>query len=82
MATMKWIENFHINIFIGDFEFDSPYWDDISDSAKEFISKLMCVDVEKRYTCRQALAHPWYGVTFFISIMSTSIIMYLDNVNM
>lgn len=45
---------------IGDFEFDSPYWDDISDSAKEFISKLMCVEVEKRYTCRQALAHPWY----------------------
>lgn len=20
----------------------------------------MCVDVEKRYTCKQALAHPWY----------------------
>ena len=48
-----------ISFVAGDFEFDSPYWDDISDSAKEFISKLMCVDVEKRYTCRQALAHPW-----------------------
>lgn len=46
-------------VVAGDFEFDAPYWDDISDSAKEFISKLMCVDVEKRYTCRQALAHPW-----------------------
>ncbi|KAJ9586160.1 hypothetical protein L9F63_020203, partial [Diploptera punctata] len=34
-------------------------WDDISDSAKDFIRQLMCVDVEKRYTCRQALAHPW-----------------------
>lgn len=22
----------------------------------------MCVSVEKRYTCRQALAHPWYVV--------------------
>lgn len=43
----------------GEFEFDSPYWDDISDSAKDFIRQLMCVDVEKRYTCRQALAHPW-----------------------
>lgn len=53
--TETWIPGF----FPGDFEFDSPYWDDISDSAKEFISKLMCVEVEKRYTCRQALAHPW-----------------------
>lgn len=51
--------NLFAQILKGDFEFDSPYWDDISDSAKEFISRLMCVDVEKRYTCRQALAHPW-----------------------
>lgn len=43
----------------GEFEFDSPYWDDISDSAKDFIHKLMCVKVEDRYTCKQALAHPW-----------------------
>lgn len=44
---------------LGEFEFDSPYWDDISDSAKDFIRQLMCVDVEKRYTCKQALQHPW-----------------------
>lgn len=44
---------------IGEFEFDSPYWDDISDSAKDFIHKLMCVNVEERYSCKQALAHPW-----------------------
>lgn len=44
----------------GEFEFDSPYWDEISDSAKDFIQHLMCVDVEKRYTCKNALAHPWY----------------------
>jgi calcium/calmodulin-dependent protein kinase I len=43
----------------GEFEFDSPYWDEISDSAKDFIRQLMCVNVEKRFTCRQALAHPW-----------------------
>jgi calcium/calmodulin-dependent protein kinase I len=43
----------------GEFEFDSPYWDDISDSAKDFIRMLMCVDVDKRYTCNQALQHPW-----------------------
>ncbi|XP_028037801.1 calcium/calmodulin-dependent protein kinase type 1-like isoform X4 [Bombyx mandarina] len=51
--------NLFAQILKGDFEFDSPYWDDISDSAKDFIRHLMCVDVEKRYTCKQALAHPW-----------------------
>ncbi|XP_008213067.1 calcium/calmodulin-dependent protein kinase type 1 isoform X2 [Nasonia vitripennis] len=51
--------NLFAQILKGEFEFDSPYWDDISDSAKDFISRLMCVDVEKRYTCKQALGHPW-----------------------
>ncbi|KAG1662155.1 Calcium/calmodulin-dependent protein kinase type 1 [Nymphon striatum] len=46
-------------ILKGDFEFDSPYWDEISDSAKDFIRHLICVDVEKRYTCKLALEHPW-----------------------
>ncbi|KRT80364.1 protein kinase [Oryctes borbonicus] len=51
--------NLFAQILKGEFEFDSPYWDEISDSAKDFIRQLMCVNVEKRYTCRQALAHPW-----------------------
>uniref|UniRef100_A0A1B0B9E4 Protein kinase domain-containing protein n=1 Tax=Glossina palpalis gambiensis TaxID=67801 RepID=A0A1B0B9E4_9MUSC len=51
--------NLFAQILKGDFEFDSPYWDDISESAKDFIRHLMCVDVKKRYTCEQALAHPW-----------------------
>ncbi|KAG8315874.1 Calcium/calmodulin-dependent protein kinase type 1 [Homalodisca vitripennis] len=51
--------NLFAQILKGEFEFDSPYWDDISDSAKDFIRQLMCVDVDKRFTCRQALAHPW-----------------------
>ncbi|KAG6798454.1 calcium/calmodulin-dependent protein kinase type 1 isoform X1 [Apis mellifera caucasica] len=51
--------NLFAQILKGEFEFDSPYWDDISDSAKDFIHKLMCVNVEERYSCKQALAHPW-----------------------
>lgn len=46
-------------ILKADYEFDSPYWDDISDSAKDFISHLMEKDPNKRYTCEQALRHPW-----------------------
>jgi len=51
--------NLFAQILKGEFEFDSPYWDDISDPAKEFIRQLMCVDVEKRLTCDESLKHAW-----------------------
>uniref|UniRef100_A0A8C6X8R8 Calcium/calmodulin-dependent protein kinase type 1G n=1 Tax=Naja naja TaxID=35670 RepID=A0A8C6X8R8_NAJNA len=43
----------------GYFEFDSPFWDDISESAKDFISHLLEKDPNKRFTCDKALRHPW-----------------------
>ncbi|KAK9407611.1 calcium/calmodulin-dependent protein kinase type 1B [Crotalus adamanteus] len=46
-------------ILKAEYEFDSPYWDDISDSAKDFIRHLLERDPEKRFTCEQALQHPW-----------------------
>uniref|UniRef100_A0A8C1KKC2 Calcium/calmodulin-dependent protein kinase 1Db n=1 Tax=Cyprinus carpio TaxID=7962 RepID=A0A8C1KKC2_CYPCA len=46
-------------ILRAEYEFDSPYWDDISDSAKDFIRNLMQKDPEKRLTCEEALRHPW-----------------------
>lgn len=75
-------------ILKAEYEFDSPYWDDISDSgstggrqhapaggvhaaspsvclfvclftAKDFICHLMEKEPSKRYTCEQALQHPW-----------------------
>uniref|UniRef100_A0AAQ4RQ99 Calcium/calmodulin-dependent protein kinase 1Da n=1 Tax=Gasterosteus aculeatus aculeatus TaxID=481459 RepID=A0AAQ4RQ99_GASAC len=46
-------------ILKADYEFDTPYWDDISDSAKDFIGSLMEKDPAKRFTCDQALRHPW-----------------------
>ncbi|GAO13708.1 hypothetical protein UVI_02018090 [Ustilaginoidea virens] len=43
----------------GQYTFLSPWWDDISQSAKELITHLLTVDPEKRYTIREFLAHPW-----------------------
>ena len=43
----------------GQFTFLSPWWDDISKSAQDLISHLLCVDPEKRFTIREFLAHPW-----------------------
>ncbi|XP_055123107.1 calcium/calmodulin-dependent protein kinase type 1B [Symphalangus syndactylus] len=41
------------------YEFDSPFWHDISDSAKDFIRHLLERDPQKRFTCQQALQHLW-----------------------
>ncbi|MFH4976433.1 hypothetical protein AB6A40_003142 [Gnathostoma spinigerum] len=51
--------NLFAQIIRGEYEFDSPYWDEISESAKDFISHLMCCNPALRFTCSQALAHPW-----------------------
>ncbi|CAL8326054.1 unnamed protein product [Merluccius merluccius] len=41
------------------YEFDSPFWDDISESAKDFISNMMQKNPNMRYSTEQALRHPW-----------------------
>ncbi|CAL9703160.1 unnamed protein product [Knipowitschia caucasica] len=41
------------------YEFDSPFWDDISESAKDFIRNMMQRDPSMRYSPEQALRHPW-----------------------
>lgn len=44
-----------------DYTFESPeIWKFISKEAKDLISKLLVVDPKKRYTCEQALKHPWF----------------------
>ncbi|PHH82217.1 hypothetical protein CDD82_6704 [Ophiocordyceps australis] len=43
----------------GQYTFLSPWWDDISKSAKDLITHLLTVDPHKRYTIKEFLAHPW-----------------------
>lgn len=43
----------------GKYTFLSPWWDEISDGAKDLVSHLLTVDPEKRYTIDEFLAHPW-----------------------
>merc|ERR1711881_476800 len=42
-----------------DFSFPSPYWDGYSEECKDFIKKMICVDVDERATLDRVLAHPW-----------------------
>uniref|UniRef100_A0A7S0J9G7 Protein kinase domain-containing protein n=1 Tax=Calcidiscus leptoporus TaxID=127549 RepID=A0A7S0J9G7_9EUKA len=43
----------------GEYEFLRPYWDPISDLAKDLIRKMLTVDPHKRITCEEALQHEW-----------------------
>jgi len=41
------------------YEFEKPWWDNISEDAKGFIRKLLVLDPAKRYTAKQAVMHPF-----------------------
>ena len=43
----------------GEYAFPSPYWDGVSDEAKDLVSKVLVVDPAKRYSAQQCLDHPW-----------------------
>lgn len=43
----------------GEYEFPSPYWDNISEPAKDLVKNLLVVDPGKRYTADKILSHPW-----------------------
>ncbi|XP_002736839.1 calcium/calmodulin-dependent protein kinase type IV-like [Saccoglossus kowalevskii] len=46
-------------ILNANYEFISPWWDDVSLNAKDLIMKLLVLDPKKRLTAKEALRHPW-----------------------
>ncbi|KJE97821.1 calcium/calmodulin-dependent protein kinase II gamma M subunit [Capsaspora owczarzaki ATCC 30864] len=46
-------------IKLGEYEYPSPDWDDVSSEARDLIDRLLVQDPAKRLTVDQALAHPW-----------------------
>ncbi|TKS70556.1 Calcium/calmodulin-dependent protein kinase type 1G [Collichthys lucidus] len=46
-------------IMRAEYAFHSPFWDDISESAKDFIGNMMEKNPTKRFLTEQALRHPW-----------------------
>eukprot|EP01017_Pseudomicrothorax_dubius_P041625 TRINITY_DN6676_c0_g1_i12.p1 TRINITY_DN6676_c0_g1~~TRINITY_DN6676_c0_g1_i12.p1 ORF type:complete len:170 (+),score=43.44 TRINITY_DN6676_c0_g1_i12:645-1154(+) len=43
----------------GRYDFPSPYFDDVSDLAKDLIRKLLVVDPRRRFKAEEILSHPW-----------------------
>ncbi|XP_067355916.1 serine/threonine-protein kinase DCLK2 isoform X3 [Channa argus] len=52
-------EDLFDQILLGRLDFPSPFWDNITDSAKDLIGKLLQVNAEARYTAEDVLSHPW-----------------------
>jgi len=46
-------------ILNADYDFPDPEWTNISEEAKDFIKRLLVLDIDKRYTTKQCLDHPW-----------------------
>jgi calcium/calmodulin-dependent protein kinase-4 len=42
-----------------DYNFNDPAWDNVSASAKDFVSRLLVLDPKKRMSAEEALQHPW-----------------------
>jgi calcium/calmodulin-dependent protein kinase I len=43
----------------GKYQYDSPYWDNVSDDAKDFISRMLVVDPKNRAAASDLLEHRW-----------------------
>jgi len=52
-------DDIYDKISAGEWQFISPYWDDVSEDAKDLIRKLLVLDRQKRFTAEQALKHKW-----------------------
>jgi len=47
------------NVQTGKFNFSNPAWNNVSENAKDFISKLLVMDPAKRMSAKDALKHVW-----------------------
>ena len=47
----------------GEYDFPSPYWDGVTEEAKDLVSKLLVVNPSDRLTAQQTLNHPWLKST-------------------
>ncbi|KAG4429410.1 hypothetical protein IFR05_015109 [Cadophora sp. M221] len=54
-------------VVCGQYSFLSPWWDNISGSAKDLVFSLLITDPAERFTIKEAQAHPWMNIDRRIS---------------
>jgi len=47
------------NVLTGSYNYNNPVWENISDSAKDLIDKLLNKQADERLTAEEAYNHPW-----------------------
>jgi serine/threonine protein kinase len=62
----------------GLFSFPSPYWDDISQEAKDLIKALLKVNPNERLTAVEAYDHPWMQMNVS---KNAHVVLVLDDIN-
>ena len=43
----------------GEYDMEAPGWKEVSDAAKDLISKILVVDPSKRISVELIMEHPW-----------------------
>lgn len=51
------------DILSGQYGFPSPYWDSVSELAKDLISHMLQSNPELRFSAEDVLDHPWFDLT-------------------
>lgn len=51
--------DFVYNICSGNYEFNPSYWEHVSSDARDFISRLLEIDITKRMNVGEAMEHAW-----------------------
>ncbi|SAM06236.1 hypothetical protein [Absidia glauca] len=46
-------------IIQGSYSFMAPWWDAVSDDAKDLVSHALCLDPNDRYSIHEFMQHPW-----------------------
>lgn len=67
-------------ILCGNFVFNSPYWDSISQQAKDLITHMLLVNPEIRFSAEDVLDHSWFmvGIVWFYNCeLYNDMIFYL-----
>lgn len=67
-------EELFTRILAARFAFTSPYWDNISDSAKDLVAHMLQPVPELRLSAEDVLDHPWLAVRFCASFYNLFII--------
>jgi hypothetical protein len=49
-------------LFAGVFSFEGREWEVVTEAAKDMISSMLVMDMSRRATAKQLLAHRWFQV--------------------